>query len=197
MSDAGKVSQLDFAPVSIPALRTLGPAKALGVILAVSGAVFAFLVWLVYFKPAAGYSSQWIGSLPAVNATFNALSSIFLVAGYGAVRRRRYGLHVRLMFAALGSSALFLISYVVYHTFHGHTEFTGTGGLVRSVYFFVLITHIVLSAVVVPMILTSLYLALAGKMASHRRVSRFTFPIWLYVSVTGVLIFVMLRAFSA
>ena len=99
------------------------------------------------------------------------------------------------MLGALVCSTLFLISYVVYHNFHGDTKFTGQG-LVRPIYFFILISHIVLSAVVVPMILTSLYLALAGRLATHKRVSRYTFPIWLYVSVTGVLIFAMLKAFS-
>ena len=186
---------MDVADVQLPALRSLSAGRAVAVILAISAAVFAFLVWLIYFKPSAGYSSDVIGALPAVNATLNALSTAFLVSGFVAVRRRRYGTHVKFMAAALVSSALFLISYIVYHNFHGDTKFTGTGP-VRPVYFFVLITHIVLSAVVVPLILTSLFLALSGRLATHRRVSRYTFPVWLYVSVTGVLIFVMLKLFS-
>jgi putative membrane protein len=102
---------------------------------------------------------------------------------------------VRLMFAALVSSALFFVSYVVYHNFHGDTKFTGTGA-VRPAYFFILISHILLSAVAVPLILSSFYLSLAGRLALHKRVSRITFPVWLYVSVTGVLIFAMLKLFS-
>ena len=95
----------------------------------------------------------------------------------------------------LFSSALFFVSYVVYHHFHGDTKFTGTG-VVRPVYFFILISHITLSVVVVPLILTSFYLALSDRLSIHRRVSRYTFPMWLYVSVTGVMIFAMLKLFS-
>ncbi|HEV2292817.1 MAG TPA: DUF420 domain-containing protein [Tepidisphaeraceae bacterium] len=186
---------MDAADVQIPALRAMSGAKAIAAILALSAAVFAFLVWLIYFKPAAGYSSGVIGSLPALNASFNSLATVFLVAGFVAVRRRQYATHIKLMLGALLCSTLFLISYVIYHTFHGHTDFLGTGA-VRPIYFFILITHIVLSALVVPLILTSLYLALAGRLATHRRVSRYTFPIWLYVSVTGVLIFLMLKLFQ-
>jgi putative membrane protein len=187
---------MDAVDVQIPALRAMSGAKAISAILAVSAAVFAFLVWLIYLKPAAGYSSDVIGALPALNAFLNACASAFLISGFVAVRRRKYATHIKLMFGALICSTLFLISYVVYHNFHGDTKFLGQG-LVRPIYFIILISHIVLSAVVVPLILTSLYLSLAGRLATHRRVSRYTFPIWLYVSVTGVLIFVMLKAFSS
>ena len=186
---------MDAADVQIPALRSMNAAKAVGAILVLSAAVFGFLVWLIYFKPAAGYSSEVIGLLPALNALLNAMASAFLISGFVAVRKKQYATHIKLMFGALICSTLFLISYVVYHNFHGDTKFQGTG-FVRPIYFFILISHIVLSAVVVPLILTSLYLALAGRLATHRRVSRYTFPIWLYVSVTGVLIFAMLKLFQ-
>jgi len=180
----------------IPALRQLGAGKAMAVIGTVSAAVVAFLFWLIYFKPRAGHTSQIIAALPAANATLNALSTIFLLSGYLAVRRRNFRRHVTFMLAAVGSSALFFVSYVVYHNFHGDTKFTA-GGAIRPIYFLVLISHIVLSVVVVPMILTSLYLSFSGRMATHKRVSRWTLPIWLYVSVTGVLIFVLLKLFNA
>lgn len=183
------------SPIQISALRSVSSAKALRLILLLSAAVFAFLVWLVYFKRPTGHSDGMIAHLPAVNAFLNGLSSVFLVAGLVAIKRRNYERHMRFMFAALGSSALFFISYVVYHHFHGDTKFAGAG-FVRPVYFFILISHIALSAVAVPMILLSFYLSLAGKLTLHRKVSRYTFPIWLYVSVTGVLIFVMLKAFA-
>lgn len=185
----------NYQPVEIPFLKSASSARALSFILLFSGGVVAFLFWLIYFKPASGYSPAMIAALPAVNASLNALSAAFLTAGFLAVRRRRFALHTRLMFAALASSALFFISYVVYHHFHGDTKFTGAGP-VRPVYFFILISHIVLSVVVVPMILTSFYLSLAGRLTAHRRVARITLPIWLYVSVTGVLIFAMLKRFS-
>ncbi len=187
--------ELDYQPLQIPILRSAGNARALAFILLFSGVVVTFLFWLIYFKPAQGYSSRFIGALPAVNATLNGVSSVLLVCGFFAILRRKIALHLRLMFAALVSSALFLVSYVVYHHFHGDTKFTGTG-VIRPVYFFILISHIVLSVVVVPLILTSFYLSLAGQLKAHRHVSRVTFPIWLYVSVTGVLIFVILKAFA-
>jgi putative membrane protein len=180
----------------IPAFRATSNAKAVSVILAISAAVFGFLVWLIYIKPAAGYTSHVIAALPAVNATFNALSTAFLIAGYIEIRNRRITRHMTLMFAALASSTLFFICYVIYHNFHGDTKFTNHGAIIRPAYFFILITHIVLSGVAVPLILTSFYLALAGKYTLHRRVSRYTFPIWLYVSVTGVLVFAMLKLFN-
>jgi putative membrane protein len=189
------MTELDYQPLQIPLLRSASNARAVGFILLLSGTVVGFLVWLIYFKPAQGYSSRFIGALPAVNATLNAISSVLLIAGFRAVKRRNYALHVRLMFAALISSALFFVSYVVYHNFHGDTKFTGVG-MIRPVYFFILISHILLSAVAVPLILSSFYLSLAGRLALHKRVSRITFPIWLYVSVTGVLIFAMLTLFS-
>jgi len=162
---------------------------------AISLAAVAFLFWLIYFRAAAGHSSAVVAALPAVNASLNALSAILLISGYVAVRRKNYARHIAFMLGAVGSSALFFVSYVVYHSFQGDTKFLATG-VVRPVYFFILISHIVLSVVVVPMILTSLWLSFSGRMATHKRVSRWTLPIWLYVSVTGVLIFVMLKLFN-
>jgi putative membrane protein len=194
----GDVATKPDAPstLQIAALRGIGPGKALGVIVAISVGVLAFLFWLIYFKPRGITSPAFVDHLAAVNATLNGISATLLCLGLMAVKARKYELHLKLMFAALGSSALFLISYVVYHTFHGDTKFGGAG-VVRPVYFAVLISHILLSVVAVPLILTSFYLALAGRMAGHKRVSKFTFPIWLYVSVTGVLIFAILKLFNA
>ena len=187
--------ELEYQPVQLPLLKSASAARAVAFILLVSGGVLALLLWLIYFKPSAGYSSRFIGALPAVNATLNGVSAALLTAGFLAIRRRNFALHTRLMFAALASSALFFVSYVVYHHFHGDTKFTGTGP-VRPAYFFVLISHILLSVVAVPLILTSFYLSLAGRLRAHRLVSRVTLPVWLYVSVTGVLIFAMLKLFS-
>jgi putative membrane protein len=190
MSDASAISA-----VQIPALRSLGAPRAMAAIVALSVAVVAFLFWLIYFKGSAGHTSEAIAALPAVNAGLNALATIYHITGYLAVRRRRYMLHVKLMFAALASSTLFFVSYVIYHNYHGDTKFLATGPI-RPIYFFVLITHIVLSVVTVPMILTSLYLSLSGRLATHKRVSRWTLPVWLYVSITGVLIFLLLKVFN-
>jgi putative membrane protein len=183
------------APYELPALRRLGAGKTIALIGAISAAVVGFLFWLIYFKPAASYASDLVPKLPALNATLNGIASICLIAAYRAIRRRKVVAHIRWIVAALAASTLFLVSYVVYHHFKGDTKFLGTG-VIRPIYFLILISHIVLSAIVVPMILTSLYLSLSGRLHAHRRVSRWTFPVWLYVSVTGVVIFIMLKAFN-
>lgn len=180
--------------VQIPAFRSMSNGRALSIILLLSAVVFAFLFWLVYIKKAAGYHSQLFTALPAINAGLNTLSTIFLISGLAAILRRNYRLHMQLMFSALASSALFFVCYVIYHNAHGDTHFPGHG-IVRPIYFIILISHITLSAVAVPLILSSFYLSLSGRYALHRRVSRITFPIWLYVSVTGVVVFVMLKLY--
>ena len=131
-----------------------------------------------------------------MNAALNGLSSVLLVAGFLAIRRRNYRRHMWFMLGALGTSTVFFAGYVTYHHYFGSTRFTGTGPI-RPVYFFILITHIILAAVVVPMILLSFFTSLSGRLTAHRRISRYTFPVWLYVSVTGVLVFAMLKLFSA
>ena len=178
-----------------PVFRATSNGRVVAAILLFSVAVVIFLFWIIYFKPAEGYKSRVIGALPAVNASLNAISSVLLVSAFFAIRRRNISLHLKLMFSALGSSALFFITYVIYHNLHGDTKFGGVG-LVRPIYFFILISHVTLSIITVPMILTSFYLSLSGQYTAHRKVSRITFPIWLYVSVTGVVIFAMLKLFA-
>lgn len=176
-------------------LKELSLPKAIGVILLVSTLAFTFLIWLIYFKGGSDYSSSVVTSLPALNALLNASSTVLLLFGYRAVRRKQYMTHMRFNLTAFLTSSLFLISYVIYHNFHGSTPFTAEG-LIRPVYFFILVTHIILSALVVPMILGSFYLAFSGKIKWHRKFSKITLPVWLYVSVTGVLIFLILRFFN-
>jgi putative membrane protein len=132
-----------------------------------------------------------IGDLPAVNATLNGTSALLLVAGYVAIRRRRQSTHRALMLSALGASALFLASYLLYHYRAGTTRFAGTG-LARPVYFIVLTSHTILAMVIVPLVIVTLVLALRGRFPRHRRFARWTFPLWLYVSVTGIVVYVML-----
>lgn len=132
-----------------------------------------------------------VQDLPAVNATLNAISGALLLAGYGLIRARRIELHRRCMLAAFATSALFLVCYLVYHAQVGSVRFTREG-LVRPVYFTILITHVVLAALVLPMALVTLSRGLKGRVGPHRVIARWTFPIWLYVSVTGVLVYVLL-----
>ena len=185
----------DSLPTSVRALEGIDARKALGLILAVSAAALLFLVWLIYFKSPAAAQVAWVSNLSAVNAALNSLSTVFLLLGFREIRARNFAKHMRFMIAAFITSALFLVSYIVYHHFVGDTPFTGQG-FIRPVYFFILISHIVLSIFVVPLVLSSFLFAFSGKFSTHRKVSKWTFPIWLYVSVTGVLVFFMLKTFG-
>ena len=132
-----------------------------------------------------------VADLPALNASLNGVSAAFLLTGYRFIRRGRREAHKRCMLAALVTSALFLVSYVIYHANAGSRPFTGTGP-VRYVYFAILITHVLLAAAILPLALVTTAHALRDQYARHRRIARWTFPIWVYVSVTGVIIYVML-----
>ena len=132
-----------------------------------------------------------IGDLPALNATLNGLSAILLTTGYVLIRRGRRDLHKRCMLAALTTSSLFLVSYVVYHLNTGSRPFPGQGAI-RVVYFVILITHVILAAAILPLALTTTARGLLEQYDRHVRLARWTLPIWLYVSVTGVVIYLML-----
>ena len=175
-------------------LKELSVPKALAWILTISAGAFIFLIYLIYFREAADASGEWVDQLPALNAMLNSISAILVVSGYVAVRQKKYIRHMKLMLTAFITSGLFLISYLLYHNFSGHTPFPGAGWI-RPVYFTILISHIILSATLVPMVLTSYYFAFSGKFKTHRKVSKWTLPIWLYISVTGVMIFFILNAY--
>lgn len=158
----------------------------------VSSAAVAFIAFiLLRDRTAAG--GPHLAFMPTVNAVCNGLSALCLVGGYVAIRRRAVHVHRVCMVSAFILSAVFLVGYLAYHFVHGDTTFTGTRPL-RAVYFFILITHVVLSITVVPLALTSFYFAFTHAFARHRRLNRVFLPIWLYVSVTGVVIFLLLRA---
>jgi putative membrane protein len=161
-------------------------------ILSLSCLVASFLIWLIYFKGSVT-APGWVAGLPAANATFNSLSAICLVCGYINIRRGNRETHMRFMLTATLFSTLFLISYITYHFFHGDTRFAGHGWI-RPVYFFILISHIGLSMVALPLILGTLWWGLGSQFPMHKRIARWTFPIWLYVSVTGVVVYFFLRA---
>jgi putative membrane protein len=169
--------------------------KPFPAIVALSAVIASFLIWLIYFKGRVA-APDWVAMLPAANASFNSLSALCLVLGYINIRRKNRATHKRFMLAATAFSGMFLVSYITYHFFHGDTLFPGHG-LIRPVYFFILITHIGLSMVALPLILGTLWYSLSGRFQFHRRIARWTFPIWLYVSVTGVVVFFILRAYTA
>jgi putative membrane protein len=132
-----------------------------------------------------------VSDLPALNAVLNATSFVFLVAGYRAIRRYEIERHRRWMLSAAATSLLFLVSYLVYHAQVGSVRFTGQGP-VRWVYFSILGSHTVLAVVNLPLVLRTLYLGLRRRDDRHRRLAKWTFPIWTYVSVTGVIVYLML-----
>ena len=132
-----------------------------------------------------------IADLPALNASLNALASVFLVVGYILIRSGRRDAHKRCMLLALTTSALFLISYVIYHANAGSVPFRGVGAI-RVVYFVVLIPHVILAATILPLALLTAARGLRGDYGRHVRVARWTLPLWLYVSVTGVIVYLML-----
>ena len=138
--------------------------------------------------------SDYIFILPHLNALLNATSAVLLLAGYSFIRRGQVSAHKRCQLSALTTSSLFLVSYLTYHYFHGATRFAGQG-IVRPVYFTVLVSHTILAVVIVPLILITLFRALRADFVRHRRIARLTLPLWLYVSVTGVLVYLMLYHF--
>ena len=158
---------------------------------AVSTAAVGFLGWLLLIREGGGTHAD-LSFMPAVNAALNATSATLLLLGFAAIRSGRREVHKRLMVSAFAASAVFLVGYVLYHYAHGDTQYQGVG-TIRIAYFTILITHVLLSIVMLPMILTTFYLATRERFAAHKRLARWTLPIWLYVSVTGVVIYFMLR----
>jgi uncharacterized membrane protein YozB (DUF420 family) len=136
-----------------------------------------------------------VEQLPALNASLNAVTAVLLVTGWSAVRRGSVRLHKGCMIAAISLSVVFLASYLTYHFQHGTTRFLGTGWR-RPVYFTILVSHTVLAAVNLPMVVITVARAARGRWEAHRRIARKTAPLWLYVAVTGPLVYLMLRFWS-
>ena len=171
------------------------PRRFWPIVIGASALVVAFLFWLIYFQPVSGEHAAWIGYLPQVNAALNFTSFCLVLCGLRAIFRKQWQTHAAFMLAAGAASALFLVSYLIYHYGATHTTFAGTGAI-RTVYLVILISHIILSVVLVPMLIGTFSLALLKRYSVHRKIARWTYPVWLYVSITGVLVFVLLRGFG-
>jgi putative membrane protein len=181
--------------VNVPTGSPTAERAALGGIFVASASAVAFLLWLLYFHhPPPSLAQQWI-FLPQLNALLNGLSAVALCVGLYFIKHRNWRAHRVSMLAAFGFSSLFLVSYIVNHALRGDTPFPGVG-TARAVYLSILASHVLLSIVALPMVLTTFLFALRGRFKAHRRLARFTFPIWLYVSVTGVVVFVFLKAYA-
>ena len=166
-----------------------------GAIVVVSGIAVSFLLWLLYVHHAStDFAGRWM-FLPALNALLNGLCAIALCAGLYFIKHHNREAHRSSMLLAFAFSSAFLIGYIVNHALHGDTIFPGHGP-VRVLYLSILASHVTLSVVALPMVFTTFFFSLTARFAMHRRIARWTYPIWLYVSITGVVVFVFLRAYA-
>ena len=158
----------------------------------VSVVALSILTYLLLLRKGSGDPSS-LSFMPAVNACFNAGAAVLLVLAVIAIKKKQVARHQALMISAFAASSLFLVGYLAYHYVHGDTKYPGTGGM-RIAYLLVLASHVILSITVVPMCLAAFYFAFRRRFATHKKITRILFPIWLYVSVTGVVVFFMLRS---
>ncbi len=172
-----------------------GTGPAIAAILVISAAATLFLFWLIYVHPAAASSTQY-AFLPALNAIFNGLSATALLVGYTFIRAHRIRQHRAAMITAFIFSTLFLVSYILHHALHGDVRYPAHAAF-RTFYLWLLSSHIILAIVALPLVLVTFFFSLSGRIPQHRKVARWTFPLWLYVSVTGVITYVMLRLAQA
>lgn len=169
---------------------------AISLLLFLSGVIFSFLVWFIYFKEGVtDHTLGFVKHLPLVNSLLNTCAAVCMSLGIRAIIKKQEDKHKTLMLSALGFSALFLVSYLFYHHFHGDTPFLAQG-IIRPIYFFTLISHIFLTVFALPMILITVFFALTQKLESHKALAKWTFPLWMYVSVTGVLIYIFQVLFN-
>jgi putative membrane protein len=168
-----------------------GTGPAIGAILAISAAATLFLFWLIYIHPAAAASGSY-AFLPPVNAVLNGLSAVALLVGFTFIRARRIAAHRKAMITAFIFSTLFLVGYIAHHALHGDVRYPLHAAF-RTPYLWLLATHIVLATLTLPLVLVTFFFSLSGRFPQHRKIARWTFPLWLYVSVTGVVTYVMLR----
>jgi len=165
-------------------------------IIAISAVASAFIFWLVYYHAPVDVSGTKLLFLPALNAVLNALSAIALVIGYRYIMARQIVRHRASMFVAFIFSTLFLVSYLTNYALHGETHFPVAYPIARLIYLWVLLTpHIILAVFALPVVLITFFFSLSGRFAAHKRIARWTYPLWLYVSVSGVVVYAMLAAY--
>ena len=183
-----------MTPLSAPSSyeKPSGTLPAIAGILVISAGATAFLFWLIYFHPAPDAGSTRLAFLPALNALLNALSATALLIGFTFIKAHKIRAHRAAMITAFGFSTLFLVSYILHHYLHGDVYYPPHAAL-RTFYRCLLASHIVLAVVALPMVLVTFFFSLSGRIPQHRKIARWTFPLWLYVSVTGVITYVMLR----
>lgn len=156
--------------------------------------VIPIVVAVLYLMPKESLATDYFSFLPKVNATLNSIATILLLAAGWAVKEKKFDLHKKLMLSAVGVSVLFLLSYVTYHATSESTVFGGEG-TIRTIYLFILLTHIVLAIAIVPLVLITLSRALSQKFDKHKKIARWTLPLWLYVTITGVIVYFMIAPY--
>jgi putative membrane protein len=176
--------------------KTLPPAasprSAIAAILGISVAASLFLLWLIYLHPADDAAGATFTFLPALNALLNGLSATALLVGYIFIRAKHIRAHRAAMTTAFAFSTLFLIGYILHHKLHGDVLYPSHAAY-RTAYLSLLASHILFAVIALPLVLTTFFFSLSGRIPMHRKIARWTFPIWLYVSITGVITYVMLR----
>ena len=185
--------QATFTPAS-PTYRT--PPSVIWGIIAVSAVASLFLAWLVYYHQPVDVAGTHLRFLPALNAVLNAVCTVFLLMGFHYIRKLQITPHRNSMFGAFVVSSLFLVSYIVNFAMHGDVLFPRTYPVARFLYLWVLLApHILMATICLPLILITFFFSLSGRFPSHRRIARWTYPIWLYVSLSGVAVYAMLAAY--
>jgi putative membrane protein len=181
-------------PKPIPVFRT--PLNVVAAIVSLSAVASGFLVWLVYFHPPSDISNSQLTFLPALNAILNGLCTVALIFGITYIKRKEIQRHRNSMFAAFFFSSLFLVSYITNHALHGDAHFPHTHPVARFLYLWILLTpHILASVVALPMILITFFFSLTGRFHFHILIARYTYPLWLYVSISGVIVYAMLAVY--
>ena len=187
ITDPGLATQRPLAIFQARSLRS-----AVVAILAVSAGATVFLLWLVYGRQIPAEFAHRLTFLPALNAVFNGLSAAALAVGFVFILQRKLAAHRNAMLTAFVFSSMFLVSYILNHYLHGDTRYP-VGVAYRTPYLLMLASHVLLSVVALPLVLVTFFLSLSGRFAIHKKVARWTFPLWLYVSVTGVLVYLWLH----
>jgi putative membrane protein len=177
-------------PENPPQKTEFSARKAWGIVLTISTIAITFLFWLIYIKQSPSSHPEYATILPLVNASLNTFSTICIILGIVAIKKQNKKKHMTMMISAFVFSTAFLITYILYHSMFGDVAFTGQGWI-RPVYFSVLITHILLTIVGLPIILMTFFFALLKQWPNHKKIAKITAPIWLIISITGVLIYIL------
>ena len=182
--------------VTAPGTNLRTPPSVIATIIGISAVASLFLAWLVYYHQPVDVAGTHLAFLPTLEALLNALCAVFLLIGYRYIMRREIIKHRNSMFGAFIVSSLFLVLYIVNKALHGEMLFPKAYPTARFIYLWILLTpHILMAVVCLPMILITFFFSLTGRFPAHKKLARWTYPIWLYVSVSGVIVYAMLAAY--